>query len=445
MSQEAASIGPRTMPRGSAWEALGRMWRMRRHTLEICRESHARHGTAVMQNAGIVRIVNLFGPDANRFVMVDREGNFSAQRAWEGIMGRVFGGGLLLRDGEEHRHHRRIMQNAFRKSVLAGYSELMDPRIEQGISAWRAGGELRAFPAFKRLTLDLACSVFLGLELSEEESERVHGAFEATVAASMSVVRLPIPGLEFHRGLRGRAYLERFFRELLPERRRSEGGDMFSALCRARSEQGDRLSDEEIVDHMIFLLMAAHDTTTSALTSLTYELARHPDWQERIRQECRSLPGPWLGFGQLDRVPGIALAMSETLRRYPPLSTVPRMAERDCSFDGFPIPKDALVVCFPIHTHHMEEWWDDPFRWDPERFAEPRLEHRRHSHSYVPFSAGEHVCLGLRFAEMQVRSVLFQLVRRFRWTVPDGYRMPVQQAPISKPLDGLPLQLQRLD
>ena len=196
---------------------------------------------------------------------------------------------------------------------------------------------------------------------------------------------------------------------------------------------------------MIFLLMAAHDTTTSALTSLLYELAKHPDWQERIRQECRSLDGPWLGFDELGKVPGIALAMSETLRRYPPLSTVPRMAERECVFDGFAIPKDALVVCFPIHTHHMEEWWDDPFRWDPARFASPRSEHRRHSHSYVPFSAGEHVCLGLRFAEMQVRSVLFQIARRWRWGVPTGYEMPVQEAPISKPLDGLPVTFAPLD
>jgi len=260
----------------------------------------------------------------------------------------------------------------------------------------------------------------------------------------MSMVRLPIPGLEFHAGLKGRAYLERFFRELLPAKRASDANDMFSALCRAENEEGERLSDREIVDHMIFLLMAAHDTTTSAMTSLVYELAANPAWQDRIRDECQALDGPYLEFGDLGRVPAIALAMQETLRRYPPLSTVPRMAERDCVFDGFPIPKNALVVCFPIHTHHMEAWWDDPFRWDPERFAEPRQEHRRHTHSYVPFSAGEHVCLGLRFAEMQVRSVLFQLVRRFRWSVPSGYRMPVQQAPISKPVDGLPIDLARL-
>ncbi|MBW2314947.1 MAG: cytochrome P450 [Deltaproteobacteria bacterium] len=440
MTAEVTSSALREIPRGSLLEALGRMRRMRSRTLEVCRQSHERYGTAVMQSAGAFKIINLFGPDANHFVMVDREGNLSAKRAWDGIMGRVFGGGLLLRDGDEHKHHRRIMQNAFRKSAIRGYSELMGPRIAEGLDAWEPG-RMDAFPAFKRLTLDLACSVFLGLELSREEAERVQGAFEAAVAASMSVVRLPIPGLEFQRGLRGRAYLERFFHELLPEKRDSSAHDMFSALCRAENEEGERLSDREIVDHMIFLLMAAHDTTTSALTSLVYELAAHPEWQGRIRDECQALDGPHLDYGDLGRVPNIALAMHETLRRYPPLSTVPRMAERDCSFDGYAIPKGALVVCFPIHTHHMEEWWDEPFRWDPDRFSEPRLEQRRHTHSYVPFSGGAHVCMGLRFAEMQVRSVLFQLVRRFRWSVPDGYEMPVQQAPISKPMDGLPIQL----
>ncbi|HKJ23812.1 MAG TPA: cytochrome P450, partial [Myxococcota bacterium] len=231
MTAEAA-VALREIPRGSPIEALTRMWRMRRHTLEICRESYERHGPAMMQDLGLLKSVNLFGPDANRFVMVDREGNLSAKRAWDGIMGRVFGGGLLLRDGEEHRHHRRIMQNAFRKSAIAGYSELMGPRIAEGLDAWRPG-RLEAFPAYKRLTLDLASSVFLGLELSRAEAERVKHAFEAAVAASMSMIRLPIPGLEFNAGLKGRAYLERFVRELIPEKRASDANDMFSALCRA--------------------------------------------------------------------------------------------------------------------------------------------------------------------------------------------------------------------
>lgn len=440
---EAAAAPPRPMPRANPLEVVDRALRMRREALAITRRTYDRYGPAVMQDLGFLRSVNLFGPEANRFVMVDREGNFSAKRAWDGIMGRIFGGGLLLRDGDDHRTHRRIMQNAFRKSALGGYSELMAPRIAEGLDAWQPG-TLEAFPAFKRLTLDLATSVFLGLELAPDEAARVQHAFEATVAASMSLLRFRIPGLEFNAGLNGRDHLERFFQERLPEKRASDAHDMFAALCRAENEEGDRLSDREIVDHMIFLLMAAHDTTTSALTSLTYELAKHPEWQDRIREECLALDGPYLGFSELGQVPSIALAMQETLRRYPPLSTVPRVSQRDCQFEGFLIPEGSLVATFPIHTHHMEEWWDEPFRWDPERFAEPRKEHLRHTHSYVPFSAGEHVCLGLRFAEMQVRSVMFQIVRRFRWSVPDGYEMPVQEAPISKPMDGLPIELARL-
>ena len=103
-----------------------------------------------------------------------------------------------------------------------------------------------------------------------------------------------------------------------------------------------------------------------------------------------------------------------------------------------------MVCALPLHTHYMKEWWSEPERFDPERFAPGREEHKRHTHQWVPFSGGAHMCLGVRFAEMQIRLVLHQLVRRFRWSVPAGYTMPVQQAPISKPLDGLPLRLEAI-
>jgi cytochrome P450 len=259
----------------------------------------------------------------------------------------------------------------------------------------------------------------------------------------MSLVRLPLPGLEFSRGLRGRRTMLEAFGRRLADKRRSSAPDLFSQLCRAESETGERFSDEEILDHLVFLMMAAHDTTTSTLTSMAYELARHPEWQERVREECFAV-GEAPDFEALARLPAIDLVTNEILRRYPPLSTIPRVAVRDCEFEGYPIPEGAMVTVFPIHTHHMAEWWTAPFRFDPERFSEARAEHRRHTHVFTPFGGGAHVCLGMRFAELQIKAVLHALVRRFRWTVPQGYRMPVQQAPISKPLDGLPIFLDRL-
>jgi cytochrome P450 len=103
-----------------------------------------------------------------------------------------------------------------------------------------------------------------------------------------------------------------------------------------------------------------------------------------------------------------------------------------------------MVVISPLHSHGLNEWWDKPETFDPERFSEARAEDKRHTHSYIPFGGGEHMCLGLRFAETQVKIVLHHILRRYRFTLEPGYTMPVQQAPISKPQDGLPLILEPL-
>ena len=440
--EETASRPPRASLREVAWAFP----RMRRDPLGVWRHYYEKYGPVVCQPAlGRFDTYYLFGPEANRFLMLDRENVFSAMRSWTLIMGRIFPNGLLLRDGEDHRHHRKIMHAAFTTPALRAYAERMNPLIEEGLAAWPAKGEgFLAFDAFKELTLHLATRIFLGLELPPAAERELRHAFEATVAASMSLLRLDHPRLEFGRGLAGRAYMVRLFGAFVEEKRRGDGRDMFSLLCRAETEDGRRYADTEIVDHMIFLMMAAHDTTTSVLTSLVYELAKHPAWQERLRSECRALGAEHLPYERMDELSDVRLVLDETLRRYPPLSTIPRVSTREFQFGGFRIPAERMVCAAPLHTHYMKEWWSEPDRFDPERFAPGREEHLRHSHQWVPFSGGAHMCLGVRFAEMQIRLVLYQLVRKFRWSVDAGYTLPVQQAPISKPLDGLPLRIEAI-
>ena len=408
------------------------------------RTLHERHGTAVMHRAGLFKMVYLFGPDANRLVLLDRDRIFSSKQPWDLIMGRIFPNGLLLRDGDEHKHHRKIMQEAFTRPVLREYATRMNPMIGTGMAAWHTRPKpFLAFRAFKELTLDIAASIFIGVELGSD-TRRTHAVFEDLVAASMSRIRLPIPGLEFYSGLKGRQFMSEYFRGMIAQRRALPSPDMFSRLCHAVTEDGDRFADQEIIDHMIFLMMAAHDTTTSTLTSMTYELAKHPEWQERVRAESLALGKPQVDFDDLERLPSLTWVMKETLRRYPPLPVIPRVAKEAFEFEDYRVPQGAMVVIAPIHTHHMREWWDDPFGFDPERFAPDRLEDERHTHSWVPFGGGMHLCIGMRFAEMQIKAVMHQLVQRYRWSVPEGYVMPVQQAPISKPQDGLPVELTRI-
>ena len=403
-------------------------------------QQYARLGPVVLQLSGPFKLVNLFGPEANRVVLMDRDQIFSARQPWTQIMGRIFPNGLLLRDGAEHKHHRKIMHEAFTRPALREYVERMSPIIARGIGSFAAeGAPILAFRAYKKLTLELAASIFVGMDLGPTTGP-MNLAFENMVAASMSRIRLPLVGREFQRGLRGRQFMLQLLGGMLEKKHGDSGPDMFSRLCRARTTEGEAFRDEEVLDHMIFLMMAAHDTTTSTLSSLTYELARHPEWQERVREEGRGLGKAEPNLEELGSLAGLRLAMNETLRRYPPLPVIPRINTAEFEFGGYQIPAGCMVVVSPIHTHHMAEWWSEPLRWDPERFAPGRAEHERHTHSFAPFGGGPHMCLGLRFAEAQVRLVMHHLLSRYRWSVPEGYTMPVQQAPISKPRDGLPVR-----
>jgi cytochrome P450 len=403
------------------------------------RQQYERLGPVVLQISRPFKMVNLFGPDANRFVLMDRDQIFSAMRPWTQIMGRIFPNGLLLRDGADHKHHRKIMHEAFTRPALRDYAQRMHPMIARGVGALAASDRpIPVFGVYKQLTLEMAASIFLGMDLGPT-TRPMNVAFEKMVAASMSRIRLPWIGREFQRGLRGRQFMLDLLSGMLEKKHSDAGADMFSRLCRARTPEGDSLEDTDVLDHMIFLMMAAHDTTTSTLSSLTYELAKHPEWQERVREESRALGLSEPGFDELGSLESLGMAMNETLRRYPPLPVIPRINTADFEFGGFQIPADCMVVVSPIHTHHMSEWWSDPFRWDPDRFSPVRAEHERHSHSFAPFGGGPHMCLGLRFAEIQVKLVMHHLVSRFRFSVPHGYTMPVQQAPISKPRDGLPV------
>ena len=422
---------------------VGNLPKFLRDPLENARSLEV-HGN-VVRSRTFFETLTLLGPEANQFVLHDREGNFSSRGGWYYWIDAVFPGAIMAMDDPAHKHHRRIMQGAFKRSAMERYVADMGPVIEDELARWPVDGSapLKAFPRIKALTLYIAARVFMGMALGPE-ADRMNRAFIDTVEASLALIRKPVPPFGMWRGVRARRWLVELMRSKLPSKRAAEGPDLFSQLCHARDEEGQRFSDDEVVNHMIFLMMAAHDTTTSSLTTMLYSLARHPEWQERLRAQAQALPAARLSFGDLAGCEQTEWVMKEALRMYPPLTSIPRKAARDCQFGGFHIPKGTPVGISPIHTHHMPSIWTNPHDFDPERFSPARAEHRRHAYAYLPFGGGAHLCIGQHFADMEVKSVMHQLLRRFRWTVPEGYRMPYQLVPIAKPRDGLPIQLRPL-
>ncbi len=391
--------------------------------------------------------VYLMSAAANEMVLFDRGNRFSAKLGWERVLADLFPRGLMLRDAEDHRWHRRLMLPAFRKEALARYLEAMSPRIESSVTQWGAQGSIKFYPAIKRLTLAIAADVFLGTQI-DAEIDQISSDFSDLVAASMAVVRIPVIGRMYARGVNARVRLATFIRSRIADRRASDGNDLFSQLCHARDEDDKQYSDDEIVDHLIFLMMAAHDTTTSAITTLVYALAKHPEWQDRLRAEVKRAQAAMKeGNRHLPTLDDLALmtdaelAFKEALRLYQPLPTISRQALVNVEIHGIAIPAGTQVSVFPIQVHRSPEWWTNPEQFDPDRFSPARAEHRRHPYAWAPFGGGAHMCLGLHFAEMQVKAVMLPLLRYWQWSVPEGYTPDYAFAPIAKPRDGLPIRL----
>jgi len=195
---------------------------------------------------------------------------------------------------------------------------------------------------------------------------------------------------------------------------------------------------------MIFLLMAAHDTSTITVTTMMRQLGAHPAWRDRLRDEAAHLPEcPTLD--ELEHLESFDLVLKECLRLVPPVPVLARRTVKETEVLGVPVAADQPVAVMLHLGHHMPEYWPDPERFDPERFAPHRREDKVHRYAWEPFGGGVHKCLGMAFAGAEVKLIVHQLLRRFDWTVDAGYRDRLNYHSLPFPADGQPVDLRPLE
>ncbi|MEU8901691.1 cytochrome P450 [Nocardia sp. NPDC048505] len=405
---------------------------------------HRRYGPVSMSRSLGVERVLVTGPEAIDQVLGMRRRDFG--QGWNYFIGPFFGRGLLLLEFDEHMFHRRIMQQAFTRDRLEAHVAALAPVARAAITQWVPKGEtsatVRLYPTLKDLTLDIAGETFMAVDVGPRRGELID-AFLACTHAGLATIRHPVPGGRWRAGLRGRAVLEQYFTEMIPRKRRGDSPDFFSALCHARSEDGDVFSDADVVNHMIFLIMAAHDTTTTTATAVLYYLGKHPEWQERVRVEARAA-GAARTIADLDRMTELDLVIKESLRLMPPVPGFVRRAVRDTEILGHYIPAGTPVDLAYQVNHFLPELWSRPEIFDPERFGPDRREDKSHRLAWVPFGAGAHKCIGMHFGTLEVKTLVAELVRTYEWSLPADYRMPWGFTTIPFPRDDAPVTLRRI-
>ena len=265
-------------------------------------------------------------------------------------------------------------------------------------------------------------------------------AFTDCLHAATAVIRFPVPGLRWSAGVRGRHVLEQYFHTNIDARRTSGGDNLFAALCRARDEDDKQFTDEDVVNHMIFLMSAATDTSAAAATAVLYQLALHPEWQDRVRAESAAeIDDGRLDLDALDRMQALGMVINESMRLFAPVPMICRKTLADTSIHGYFVPADTMVVVAPLLNHYWPGLWSDPHAFDPERFSDARREDRSHRLAFMPYGGGAHKCIGMHFATIVVKVVIHHLLRHHRIEMRSGYTLEWDMTALPAPTDGFPV------
>ena len=361
---------------------------------------------------------------------------------------RVLGDGLLTSEGEFHHSQRRLMQPALHRARVEALGDTMAELAERRTAQWRAGDVREMNEELSRLTIEIVARTLFSLDLSRDSGEIVRALKEAVLMVGR--LTLPFAGLWEHSPLPSArrfraaiARLERATGEIL-ERRRALGDevdDAMSFLLAAQRPDGTGLTDQQVRDEAITLLLAGHETTANVLTWTLYLLAQHPDVEARLRAELDEVVGDRPPVGaDAARLEYAGQVLNETLRLYPPVWAMGRRATVPYQLDGYSIPTGSIVAINQWVMHQHPRFWPDPFRFDPDRWnAEAAAARPRYA--YFPFGGGPRICMGAQFALLEAKLVLAALLRRWRFTLADEQRVEIAPVLTLRPRDGVRMRL----
>jgi cytochrome P450 len=313
------------------------------------------------------------------------------------------------------------MQPGFHRDRVAAYAAIMSTYAAAAVEGWQDGAVFDVHEAMMRLTRAIAGKTLFDLDVGHDP-----GGVHETIALSLKLYRyavlpggslveyLPIPFVR--RAQRARMRLNAWLAETIRKRRAESGepADLLSMLLAARDEDGSAMSDEEVRDELVTLLLAGHETTAVALSWTWYLLSTHPAVEAKLHAELDAmLEGRVPSAADTARLPYTRMVLAEAMRLYPPAWMLERRALQDFPVGGFRIPRGALVYASPYLVHHDPRWYEEPERFDPDRWLTAR-EVKRPKFAYFPFGAGTRVCIGEQFAWMEGMLILATIAQRWR-------------------------------
>jgi cytochrome P450 len=437
-------------PPGETRPSIARTRRFADEPLPMLLDAYERFGPVFTLRLFHSNVVFMIGPAANHYITVSHASNFLWRDGhFRDLIG-LMGDGLLTIDGEFHRRSRMIMLPAFHREHIAASVDVIIEETDRALGEMRPGATIDLYSWTRHLAMRVAMRALFGLDPDSEHARSVDaaGLFEEALSFYASDYLLRIfrhrrsPWASMQRAARR---LDQVIYSEISRRRATgeRGQDILSLLLDAEDEDGDRLNDGQIRDEVMTLLFAGHDTTTSTVSFMFYELARHPEIVARLlAEQDRELPGGVPTRTQLlsGELTELEMVLEETLRKYPPAWVGPRRSIEPFEFEGQAVPGHTFINYCSWASHHLPEVFPQPQEFRPERFtADARAALPKGA--YVPFGGGSRTCIGMRFGQLEVRTIATLILSRCALSLPDDFELTIRQMPTISPKAGLPVRV----
>ena len=430
--------GPRGHP------VLGSLPEFRRDPLGFAQRCARDYGDIVHLRIAGSEVYFIFSPEYVSSVLVANARNFNRGRVIQASR-TLMGNGLFVSDGDLWLRQRRLIQPAFHPNAVAAYADQMVGQAQRMLAQWnaQASPQLDIHQEMKALTLQIVAGALFSADLSASAvaAGRLVAAvweqFSRRVAAGMLIPESwpTLGNLRLRRAVR---QLDDIIYDIIAHHETSsqDSGDLLSVLLRASGPQVGAMSRRQLRDEVMTLFVAGHETTALALTWIWYLLAQHPQVEERLLAELRSvLNGRAPGAADVAALKYTGMVVQEALRLYPPVWAVPRLASAECEIGGYSIPAGASVTMFQWVTQRDPRYFHEPERFNPDRWAEGAREIPKFA--YFPFGGGPHQCIGMGFAQMEAVLLLATIAQAYHFDLLPGQRVVLVPSLTLYPRDGL--------
>ena len=454
------SLLPIPGPRGRT--LLNDLQQMQTNPLFLLYKNSQQYGDFIYYPLRIMNVFLVNHPDAIQHILQLNHRNYSKETFQYNLLSSITGKGLLTSDGEFWLRQRRLIQPAFHRNRITGFSNLIIETTQSMLERWdrlsRTGKPLDIDTEMMQLTLAIVGKALFGIDLTDQASELSKAALtvlDYIVHRARHPISLP-PGFPTTRNREFKSALNKLdkavisiinHRRMTEKSRSSTEGreDLLDRLLEARDEQsGVGMTDQQLRDEMITLLIAGHETVASALIWTWYLLSQNPSAADQLHLElAQVLGGRVPAADDLPNLPYTRMVFEEALRLYPPAWMISRKAlsedKINCG-ETYIIPANALVIISPYIIQRHPTYWESPETFNPVRFTPEKMASQPHF-TFIPFGGGPRLCIGDSFARFEAQLIIASIAQRFHLELLDSPPIEAEPLVTLRPKHGLSMRI----